>query len=505
MKLSITHLSGIEEPPQAIAMHRGNLLSAIPRTLRRAQQRWAQNSLLNRLKILKRFRHLLAEQSGQLAALVSEVTYRPESEILSAQIIPLADACKFMERRAVKILSPRRLGSAQRPAWLTRTSTEVHLVPLGVVLVITPSNFPLFIPGIIALQALVAGNAVLLKPAPGVGIIAKAFLDILISAGLDKDLLHILPESTGSAQSAIASGVDKIVFTGSAEIGEKILHAAADQLTPVILELSGCDAVFVRADADLDLVVRSLRFGLRLNSGATCIAPRRVFVHHSRATELEGRLAEAVRNEESFLLNSKTSFKIFPLVENALRQGAHLVQGELLSANSLRVPLILAGAKPTMELLRNDIFAPVISLVTVSDDLESLQFAAQCPFALGASIFSSDKSAAAALAQKIQAGVITINDLIVPTADPRVPFGGRKRSGFGVTRGAEGLLEMTAPKVIAISHGKWRPHLQQPQPGEANLLKAFLKISHGGSLRQKFAGLISLMRLARKKNLSVKF
>ncbi len=496
MKLDVN--AGIEEPQHEITIFRGDHLPIVLGRMRRAQQRWAGLSISNRLSALKRFRHSLAEKSAALATLISKTTGRPEAEILSAQIIPLADACQFLERSAANILAPKKLGSKQRPVWLTRTRTEIRRDPLGVVLVISPSNYPLFIPGGIALQALAAGNAVLLKPAPGGTTIASAFSKLLAGAGLDPALLHVLPETAEAAHAAIAAGVDKIIFTGSTETGKKILHAAADKLIPTTMELSGCDAVFVRADANLDLVVRSLLFGLRLNAGATCIAPRRVFVHHSRATELEGRLAELVHAKEHSLPDTRTSAKLLPLIERAIQQGAHLVKGELIAANQLCAPLILAGANPMMDLLQADIFAPVISLVTVSDDNEALDFAARCPFALGASVFSSDENAAMALAKKIDAGVVTINDLIVPTADPRVPFGGRKRSGFGSTRGAEGLLDMTAPKVIALRRGKWRPHLQEPQPGDANLLRAFLQVSHGGSLRQKLAALIRLMRSARR-------
>ena len=117
-----------------------------------------------------------------------------------------------------------------------------------------------------------------------------------------------------------------------------------------------------------------------------------------------------------------------------------------------------------------------------------------CPFALAASIFTRDESAARLLAARLNVGVVTINDLIIPTADARLPFGGRRRSGFGVTRGAEGLLELTAPKVVTVSRGKFRPAFDAPQPGDEAMFNAYLKLTHGRGLKSRWAALVSLIR-----------
>ena len=150
--------------------------------------------------------------------------------------------------------------------------------------------------------------------------------------------------------------------------------------------------------------------------------------------------------------------------------------------------------RPRRALLREDIFAPVLALVTVADDHEAVLRANDCPFALAASIFSRDESAARLLAARINAGAVTINDLIIPTADARLPFGGRARSGFGVTRGAEGLLELTAPKVVTVSRGKFRPAFDSPQPGDEALFNAYLRLAHGRGLKSRWAALVALIR-----------
>jgi acyl-CoA reductase-like NAD-dependent aldehyde dehydrogenase len=271
------------------------------------------------------------------------------------------------------------------------------------------------------------------------------------------------------------------------------------------MELSGCDAVLVRADADLALTTRALAFGLRLNRGATCIAPRRVFVHAAVATELEGRLERAVRELGPVNLASVTAGEVFPLVQQALDQGAHLIAGRLLPGGGVEAPLVVGGAPPGTPLLQADLFAPVLSLVVVGNDAEAVQRANASPYALGASIFSADTATAQALARQLQVGVVQINDLIAPTADPRLPFGGRRCSGFGVTRGVEGLLEMTVPRVVVQRAGSWRPHYDPLTATDFVWMEGLLRAAHGvgwqartRALLRMVQGVVARSREARK-------
>ena len=159
-----------------------------------------------------------------------------------------------------------------------------------------------------------------------------------------------------------------------------------------------------------------------------------------------------------------------------------------------RLPVVLGGATPAHRLLHEDAFAPVLVVVTVGDDDEAVTRANDCPFALGASVFTRDHTAAQPLATRLNAGVVTINDLIVPTADAHVPFGGRKRSGFGVTRGAEGLLELTTLKVITVSRSKFRPAFDPPHPKDEALFQAYLELTHGRGLGNRWRAFRALLR-----------
>lgn len=480
-----------------------NLGSAPPATLAfvaaksaiQAQWFWACASLNRRIEILKMFRGLLAEQGFKLAASSAEPRQRAVSESLAAEVIPLADACKFLEREAAKILAPRKPGRHGRPLWLYGVEAEVHREPLGLVLVIAPSNYPLFIPGVQVLQALTAGNAVLIKPSNQGVRAAHALVELLHKAGFDYRLVQVLPDSIEAVRGALDGGVTKVFLTGSASTGAMVQSELAPRLIPSIMELSGCDAVLIRADADLDLAIRALAFGLRLNKGATCIAPRRIFVHQAISSQIEGRLAAALQEERGDNVPLRLNPEVKLALNDALARGAHLVTGKLLPTGDCIPPLVLAGASSSMRLLHLDVFAPVMSLITVSDDLEALENLWQCPYALGATIFTRDEAVARKLAQQIHAGLVVVNDMIVPSADPRIPFGGRGRSGFGVTRGAEGLLEMTTSKVVTIRRTKVLPHLETQRVNDAEIFANYLMAVHARGLGKRFAAMRNLLGL----------
>jgi acyl-CoA reductase-like NAD-dependent aldehyde dehydrogenase len=406
--------------------------------IRVAQSRWAQRSIHSRLRVLKRLRRLIAENARPLAAAASFVDNRPSSEKLVSEVLPLADACKWLARNASSILAPRRFRRRGRPFWLAGSTFEIQRAPLGAVLVIGPRNYPLFLPTVQALHALVAGNAVLIKPAPDTHHVCSAFVEIAKEAGLDPSLLVELSETEEAVDQAIRAGVDKVVFTGSSVNGRAVLAKLAPGNTPAIMELSGEDAVVVLADADVGLVLRALEFGRRLNNGATCIAPRRIIVEEPVANELV-----------------------------------------------LRIPV--AGLRD-------------ISIQRVSDIDAALHAVEANEYGLGASIFSRNIQRARRLAALIKTGFVTINDVIVPTADPRVPFTGVKGSGFGVTRGEDGLLAMTFPHVVLVRRGNRRRHYDEPRERDHAIFNAAIQFAHGRPRLRAKAFKNFLTNLANRKD-----
>jgi acyl-CoA reductase-like NAD-dependent aldehyde dehydrogenase len=451
-------------------------------SLRQAQlslPKWSGRSIKDRLRIIRRVRYLIARDCEALAGTLAH--RRPAVETLVTEVLPLVEAARFLERNAERLLAPRILRHG-RPLWLPGVRAEVRREPLGVVLILSPSNYPLFLPGVQILQALAAGNVVCAKPALGCAEPLQRFAALSSEAGLPTGVLTVLDESLGTAAAAARAGFNKILLSGSASTGRLVLQAAAPRLTPTTMELSGNDAVFVLDGADLDLVASCLAYGLRLNGGATCIAPRRVFVVGTSVQYLEQALLSRIGDIGPASVPQRIRTQLQSLLTEAAASGARVLGWP----DADRVPpIVVADAREDLRLLREDVFAPVLAIVAVRDMEQALQAAAACPYALGAAIFGPPAEAHL-LATKVNAGSVVVNDIIVPTADPRLPFGGRGESGFGVTRGAEGLLELTAVKTISTRRGRFRPHLTAPRPDEAPRYAALIKLLHG---ERSFRGL----------------
>jgi acyl-CoA reductase-like NAD-dependent aldehyde dehydrogenase len=462
---------------------------------RTAQQIWAAKSLRQRLALLRRARHRLAEAGVDIAQSVPceqpGALHRSVADTLVSEVLPLAEACRFLEREASWILAPQRISSHNRPFWLRRVTAEVRRDPLGLVLIIAPANYPLFLPGVQVLQALAAGNAVLWKPAPGGTAPAEALRDVLVGSGLDPALLQILDESPDAGLDAISNGVDKVFLTGSAATGTAVLYQLAPHLAPAVMELSGCDAVFVLPGADAERTAAALAFGLRFNGSATCMAPRRIFLVGDQPGMMPALLAQ-IKSLDPVPLPVRTQVQLAELFEDAHRQGGWVeIDGSL---QELRYALV-TGATAQMRITQADVFAPVLSIFHVPDVDAAIAAHAPCPFALTAAIFGPE-GAAQALASRLPVGTVLINDLIVSTADPRISFGGRKASGFGATRGREGLLETTTLKTIVAQRSRDLRAYRPTTPGHQPFFAAYLEVVHGGSWPARWNALRRLIRAA---------
>ena len=453
-----------------------------------------------RLRMLRCFRAELATGARELAATVARAypgsLHRTEADTLVAEVLPLAEACRFLEREASFVLRTRREGTGARPFWLRSVDVEIERAPLGVVLLIGPGNYPLFLPGAQALQALAAGNAVLWKPAPAGVACAHALRVMLIASGMPPDLLTILDPAPAAAMAAIEAGVEKVFLTGSAATGEAVLHALAATGTPSVMELSGCDAVFVLEGAELTRVVDALVFGLCFNGSATCMAPRRVFVAAAVADRLGGILRTRLDWTGPVPVSPQTRERLRDLVAEASFHGARTLLDGLDAACEQEDSVfatLLADVTPEMRIAQSDLFAPVLSLLPFRTVQQAAGMYEQCPYALTAAIFGPEREARL-LAKTLTAGTVLLNDLIVSTADPRVPFSGRKRSGFGATRGREGLLEMTAPRAIVRRRGKSRVPYQPTTEAHGELFAGYVQAAHGQGWRNRLDGLRSMLR-----------
>ena len=479
-----------------------------------AQLAWSQRKSRERTAILSNLRSLLVESRRELADAIESYCRQDFRETITSEIMPLADTAQWLHKSAKRVLSARKLSRLGSPLWLGPLRSEVHRVPYGLVLIIGTWNYPLFLPGVQILHALAAGNAVALKPAPGCDRVSHLLLSLLERAGVPKELIVLLDSSVETAQKAIKMGVDKVVMTGSSHSGRKVLHALADKLTPTTMELSGCDAMFVLPGADLHRVCDLIIFSLRLNGGATCMAPRRVFITKQSGEVfhrlLKQKLDDSRQQSWSTKVSKQTYDRLWVGIREAIDEGARVFSGPTSQNTSVSMVsssiapgdslmdcghVVLTNVNADMALCSADIFAPLAMIIPVENWSEALRTDARCPYALTASIFGPPDEARR-VANFVSAGFVSINDVIVPTADPRLPFGGRGESGFGVTRGDEGLLEMTIPKVVSTRLGSWLPHAKLPELADEQLLDGLLQFNHHHDLRARLSGLIQTVRAA---------
>jgi acyl-CoA reductase-like NAD-dependent aldehyde dehydrogenase len=454
-----------------------------------------------RLRVLGVARHLMAARAEEFCEVISPQLARTKADTLATELLPLLAGCKFLEREARRILAPQRLGMSGRPLWMTGVAAEIHRVALGHVLVIGPSNFPLFIPGSHVLQALAAGNRVTWKPGLGGGPVAQLMARMLIEAGLPPSALTVTDESVEAAHEALATRPDKVIFTGSTKTSQSLLVELAATTTPAVLELSGADAIVVAPGADLQQVAKAVGFGLRLNGGETCMSPRRLFATPSTMSALRPLLLAELAKIPAVALDAGTSARLRAMLDEASNRGAE-VQGTL--APGAQKPLLVDQATANMAIARSDIFAPVLSLIEAESMLHVPALYAQCSYGLTVAIFCArgNEKKARMLGTMLDAGTLLINDIIAPTVDPRVPFGGRGASGYGVTRGAEGLLEMTSVRTVLIRRGGVMLHLDPTSDKDVPMFAGMIRVMHGKGLAMRWAALKQMLKAWRLKGQS---
>ena len=459
-------------------------LDSILHAARAAQLAWAELPLRARLKPIAALRTRLAREPSGLADVVAKEIGKSRFEALAAEVIPTAEACAFLVERAETILKPRR--ETQRGVMPFAGSAVVRHVPWGVVALLVPWNYPLFLCAGSALNALAAGNAVVMKPSPRAKETVGSFAQWLYDAGVPRELAPVLESSDDMGRALSASPlIHRIVFTGSSKTGRAVLAAAAQNLVPVTLELSGYDAVHVMNDADVELAASAVAFGVRLNAGRTCVCPRRVFVVRGAAEAFTARLAEKLSRLELLSpMDPQTLREADALAERLSTHGGRSLNGRK-PGDALKA-LVYAGGSDTLAAAQGN-FVPAVIVAAVESAAEGLRMDAASKYGLGASIFTRSKQKALELASKLPPGMIAINECVMPAGEAALPFGGANESGYGVRSGVEGLLEMTRPQTLGFAQGSFRPH-HLAGDETTDLLTALLRARHSAGFFGRMKG-----------------
>lgn len=488
-----TVLPAPETVGQAIVAEAHAPLFDETRRAREAQRAWVQVPVRERLTPVRAFRRLLAGSAQRICQTIADDVGKPSDECLLSEILPLAEECRFLETCAQRILRPRWAPLRSRPFLLWGQRDVTLRTPRGVVAVIGTWNLPLMIGGMQVLHALVAGNAVLFKPSEIAPRTGELLAELIEQSGFPKGLFHLLPARRDAGPQVAEADIDHVVFTGSTATGRALAATLARRLVTSTLELSGCDLLLLLEDGDVALAARGAWFGATANLGQACVGTRRAFVPRSKLDPFLEALTPMVECASPVPLMLPAQIDTAQqLIDEALTRGARLIRREGPPAASGHAqPAALVQSSPNTRACREAFFAPLLTVVPYDRLEQVLAWNAECPFGLGASIFTADSRRALALSGELRCGVVYVNDVIKPMAHPATPFGGQGSSGWGRTKGIEGLLDMTTPQVVSLASGRFRPHFDGSGSHwffEPAALEGLIAMRHAGSLRGKLRG-----------------
>ena len=476
---------------------------------------WAQLPLADRARYMRRAAQAIIDDLDDIARLLTSEQGKPINESYVMELLPTIDALHWIAEHGEEILGDERVSNPQ--IFLKQKKAWFSYEPLGVVGVIAPWNYPWSIPfGEVAI-ALMCGNGVVLKPASLTPLIGQRIQTIFERAGVPEGLVRTVHGGGAVGGALVQSSVAKIFFTGSVEVGRGVGMACAERLKGSVLELGGKDPQLVLADANLAHAVSGCLWGGFANAGQTCSGIERVYVMSEVADSfIDGvvRGASALRvgdpldwNTEIGPMVSEEQFELVrELVDDAVAHGAKLHCGGPTEVPGMSgrfyAPAVLTGVTHDMRIMREEIFGPVVPIVTVRSEEEAIELANDSEFGLGASVWSLDRGRAERIAHRLESGMVWLNDHMYSHGACQCAWGGVKHSGIGRSHSKFGFYECVNVKQMVWEPSRTRNFWWHPY--DASLGKAMdasAKLLYGrdadkwGALR---TGAVPLTKLAAK-------
>ncbi|MCZ7587148.1 MAG: aldehyde dehydrogenase family protein [Deltaproteobacteria bacterium] len=477
---------------------------------RAAQARWAATPIAQRADIIRGFQQALVRRSEEVCDLIARENGKPLTEAMSTEVFPIIDLCAYFAKRGPKILEPTPI-----PLHLMKyRKSYIHYKPRGVVFVISPWNFPFTIPTGEIVMALLAGNAVVHKPASLTPLIAEKARELFDEAGLDADLYQVVPMAGSTAFKLIGAGADYVNFTGSTGVGEKVAQECGRLLIPCSMELGGKDPAIICDDADIEHAVGSLVWGAFANAGQVCASVERAYVHESIYDEVVKKVVEKVQTLKvgNPLLDGTSvgpmtdpgQLKIVEEhVENARKDGAKILTGgkKPEGPGQFYEPTVMVDCRDDMECVKDETFGPTLPILKWSDEEDVIRRANDSIFGLNAYVFSTNKFKAKRIAERLQAGTVMVNEVLVTHACPETPWGGVKKSGVGRVHSDEGLRDLCIRYHVnydLVRQPAWSPFWQPYTHKTFRGLVAGARTLYAGGLGGKLAGLKGFFNLGER-------
>lgn len=478
---------------------------------RAAQPGWAALPLRERQRYIAAMRDWLVENAEDVAGTVSDCVGKTPIEALAGDVMPSVLGSSWYEKHAKRNLKPKRLSPGSL-LFFNKRST-IHRKPHGVVGIISPWNYPLGIPMHEIVPALLAGNTVLLKTAPETLPVGERIAEMCEAAGLPKDVFqHVIVDGPVCGDVMLSkTGVNKLFFTGSVQVGRILAEKAARQLVPISLELGGKDAMIVLEDANIERAALGAVWAGMQNAGQSCAGVERLYVHESIHDEFMRevkRVVESMRwsektphdNDIGALCTDRQVETVKSQLNAALDAGATVFAEAKFEPGSSQVlkPMILTNVNHDMDIMRDETFGPVIGVMPFSTDAEAVQLANDSIYGLTGSVWSRNAERANEIALQIRAGAVTVNDHLLSHGITETPWGGPGDSGIGRGHGDFAFEAATQTQVVikdwlgfAKKNVFWYPYSRKTQQGLLGAIQAF----HGRSPTRRLAGSWRFLRI----------
>ncbi len=451
-------------------------VSAIVASVAQVQPFWAATGLADRGRYLERMAQVVIDEADEIRDLIVREQGKPRAEAFSMEVLPSLDALHWIARAGQQLLADEPIPMHQ--LYLKGKQAALIHEPLGVLAVISPFNYPWSIPIAQIATALMAGNGVVLKPAPLTPLVGERILRAFERAGLPEGLLRVI-HGPDAGPALVASPVDKVFFTGSVRAGREVGESCARALKGSVLELGGKDPMLVLEDADLEHAVAGALWAGFANAGQSCSGIERVYAMRGISEEFVSSLVAAARRlkvgnpmsweTEIGPLSSRAQLeRVRVLVDDAVAAGAELHCGGPVAAppgcsGPFFAPAVITGVSHEMRLMREEIFGPVLPILTVDSEEEAITLANDSRFGLGASVWTRDRTKGELIARELEAGMVWINDHMYSHGACQCPWGGTKESGLGRTHSQFGFYECVNAKLRSWGPSRvrdpwWHPY-----------------------------------------------
>lgn len=421
------------------------------------QKRWADVPVRERVAAIINLRETLINRIDELAELISNENGKPRFEAMTNEVFAAIELCTFFAKNGETLLkdSPIPMGL------MKHRKSYLNYWPLGTIVVITPWNYPFLLPFGELVMGVLTGNAIIFKPSEITPLIGLKLQELFEEAGFPKGLLTTVIGDGSIGAALIEEKPAKIFFTGSVATGKKIMRAAADNLTPVNLELGGKDPLIVLADADLDYATSAALWGGFSNSGQICASIERIIVHESIAPAFSDLLKEKLlrlrqgssrngNNDLGAITFEKQKDVYTSQIQQAKDQGAEFLTGGDFSSDRayLRPTIVTGKGIEELDIYKEESFGPIVAITTFRSVDEAVEKANDSKYGLLASIITKNIGLGETIAKRLEAGTVLINEVVYTAGLPETPWGGVKDSGTGRKHSARGIYEFVNTRHI---------------------------------------------------------